>query len=327
MKIFYVNVIEVNKGWGAEEFINKGFKNSGNETITLDYRANKYNLASKFLEVSDFDVLFLQRGDGFPLSLLRAVQRPKFFFASEMVERCRDQDRLFKANIFDHIFVHTSRCKQLLKEYNWVEEDKVSVLLNGFDESVHYPMNNVKKDIDVLFIGNITERRKEYLKYLSEKINIYEGHAFGKEMVQLVNRAKIVINIHAEDFLDIETRVFEVLGCKTLLLTEPLAQDNPFEKGKHYVECLNKSDMIKKIKYYLKNEIEANTIADAGYKEAIKKHTYLNRAEEIVIKFKKYVNDDLEGSKPINYCDVRKYKSIESIKRFLNKISIKRKYV
>jgi hypothetical protein len=34
-------------------------------------------------------------------------------------------------------------------------EDKVTVLLNGFDPESHYPIEGIKKDIDVLFIGNM----------------------------------------------------------------------------------------------------------------------------------------------------------------------------
>ncbi len=87
MNIFYINVIENNAGWGAEYFVNQGFLDSGHETQTLDYRKFRESLASKFLEISDFDVFLLQRGEGFPLELIEACQRPRFFGQASW---CRD---------------------------------------------------------------------------------------------------------------------------------------------------------------------------------------------------------------------------------------------
>ena len=94
MNIFYINVIELNAKWGAEYFVNRGFIANGHQTFTLDYRKYRSFLAKKFLEMQeDFDVVFLQRGDHFPAELIEAVNRPRFFWASELVSRCREIGR------------------------------------------------------------------------------------------------------------------------------------------------------------------------------------------------------------------------------------------
>ena len=112
LKILYINVIEQNAGWGAETFINKGFQAFGHNITNLDFRKHRRVLATKLNEVADFDVLFLQRGDRFPIYLLKACNRPLFFWASELVSRNRVQNILLKSNLFDHIFVRSDDCKK-----------------------------------------------------------------------------------------------------------------------------------------------------------------------------------------------------------------------
>ena len=99
MKILYINVIEQNADWGAETFLNKGIESLGHVTTNLDYRKHRRSLAIKLNKISDFDVLFLQRGDRFPLHLLKICNRPKFFWATELVSRNRDQDILLKSKV------------------------------------------------------------------------------------------------------------------------------------------------------------------------------------------------------------------------------------
>ncbi len=316
MKIFYINVIEQNAGWGAECFVNRGFLCNGHETITLDYRKHRHNLEKSFLSIErDFDILFLQRGDWFPLGLLKAVNRPRIFWASELVARNRDQDRLLCSGLFDHIFVRTQTCKNIIVNKGWVSDTKVSILLSGFDETVQYKMPAVDKDIDVLFVGNILPRRREYLYYLKRYFNIVEANAFGPEMTNLFNRAKIILNIHAEVFTDTETRIFEALGCGAFLLSEKLSEDNPFAPGVHLVEVNNLYQMAEKIDYYLRNGEERKAIACRGYEEALSKHTYTHRAKEIANLFSTYIKPTFQPS--INTSKVKAYAKKEFIIRQL----------
>jgi len=293
MKLFYINVIEQNAGWGAECFVNRGFLVNGHETITLDYKRNIYDLSRHFLNLKEgFDALFLQRGDYFPVQLLSAVNRPRFFWASELVSRNRDQDRLFKSGLFEHIFVRTNGCIDTVVGKGWFQREKMSVLLSGFDEQVHFKVRDVEKDIDVLFVGAILPRRRRILDDLNKRVKVTEARAFGREMAALFNRAKIVLNIHAEDYSDTETRVYETLGCGAFLLSEKLSPENPFTSGEHLIEAGSVSDMEEKVMHYLKNEDERERIAESGHKEALAKHTYTKRAEYIASVMSPYVKPD-----------------------------------
>ena len=310
MDILYINVIEQNAGWGAETFLNNGFQSLGHNVTNLDFRKHRQVLATKLKQVPDFDVLFLQRGDRFPPYLLKACNRPKFFWASELVSRNRDQDILLKSNLFNHIFVHSDECKSRIIQNQWAMRDKLTVMLNGFNPKLHYKMDETK-DIDILFVGSILPRRKKILRELQTEFNIRICKAFGKEMSNLFNRSKIVLNIHAEEFLDTETRIYESLGCGAFVISEKLSSENPFIPNMHYIEVNNIDEMKNQINYYLDNPIERENIAQNGYKEAKSKHSYQKRAEQLVNKFNQHVT--VSSQKTFNTKKLTFYSNIERV--------------
>ncbi len=280
MRLLYANVIRQNAGWGAEWFVDRALRNAGHETYCVDYRAQRGHIGRAILAAPQFDGFLLQRGDGFPLSVIRAIRTPRLFWASELVARRRDQDRLFRSGLFEHVFVRTPDCARKIAANGWVDPSHSSVLLSGFDPGLHRPMET-DRDLDVLFVGGLTDRRKRILERLGQKFRLTIASKFGEEMVQLVNRAKIVLNIHAENFLDTETRVYEVLGCRRMLISEPLSEENPFREGE-LVEASAETELCDKIQYYLEHSVEREAIADRGYRSALNGHTYGHRAEQII---------------------------------------------
>jgi len=289
MDILYINVIEQNAGWGAETFLNNEFQSLGHIVANLDFRKHRKVLATKLNQVPDFDVLFLQRGDRFPPYLLKTCNRPKFFWASELVSRNRDQDILLKSNLFNHIFVHSDACKSKIIQNKWTTKEKLTVMLNGFNPKLHYKMDQTK-DIDVLFVGSILPRREKILNELKIHFNIKICSVFGEEMSKLLNRSKIVLNIHAEEYLDTETRMFEALGCGAFVISEKLGNENPFIPEKHYIEVANLETMKNKIFYYLNNQVERENISINGYEEAMENHTYQARAQEFINQFNRHID-------------------------------------
>lgn len=314
MKIFYINVIENNSGWGAECFVSRGFEKAGHQVVNLDFRKHRSQLSEIFLEIDDFDVLLLQRGDYFPIELINAVNRPKFFWASEPVVSCRDHDNLLIPGLFDHVFVHTAKCLQIVtKDLGILEPGKASYLINGFDENVQYKIQGCKKDIDILFVGNITERRRHILDRLRKKYNVYQAKAYGTEMTRLFNRAKIVLNLHSYDNLDTETRIFEGLGCGSFVITERLSEENPFQNGVHLVEVESIDELDEKIGYYLLHEEERELIADKGYNEALANHTYAARAIHIASVMGKYIADIDKSEPAVSKNKVLEYMSSKKV--------------
>ena len=281
MRLQYFSVLEQHKGWGAEYFLNRALNDRGIETSAIDYRRNKNNLSRIVLrQRQNFDGLLLQRGDYFPLEVIRAFKGPKVFLFTELVERCSDADHLFEANLFDIYLVRGPRCIQLLRTRGSPDESKITVFLSSFDGAA-FSWRDATKDFDCVFIGTMTERRKEILRVLSKDFSIKTVRAFGKEASDYFNRSKLVLNIHAEEYLDTETRVYEALGSGACLVSEKLSEENPFIPGEHYVEASSLDQLKLRLEYYLTHEKERQKIAETGHREASTRHTYAARAAEL----------------------------------------------
>ncbi|MBK6328501.1 MAG: hypothetical protein IPF56_21600 [Chloroflexi bacterium] len=121
---------------GAEVFFDAAFRTDGYKTINVDYRVHRHELAKCFKQVRDFDLFLLQRGDYFPLQIVKAVRRPKIFYFSELFSRRRDADHLFSSNLFDHYYVRTPECINQIVNKGWVAPDKISILLSAYDPNL-----------------------------------------------------------------------------------------------------------------------------------------------------------------------------------------------
>lgn len=134
------------------------------------------------------------------------------------------------------------------------------------------------KRYDTCFIGNLNDRnRVAHLDRLFKEIpNFYWGCQRFHEAAEKFNQSKIVFNVSSRKELNM--RHFEALGTRSFLLTDNIPQDqNVFKEGVHFVGYDNHDDMIDKAKYYLEHDAEREKIAQAGYEEAVSKHTYAHR--------------------------------------------------
>ncbi len=313
MKLLYINKINTNTGWGLETFLNRSLHENGIETICVDYQENAYILAQSLLNITEnFDAVLLQRGCGYliPLEILTAINRPKFLLFTELVPRNPDQHYLLKSQLFEHVFFRSLPCIDLSLAKGWREQERMSLLLSAIDPSFHVPINETVKNIDILFVGTLLPRRQKIISELATSFSIETANVFGREMVELINRAKIILNIHGEDFLDTETRVYEALACKAFVITETLSTENPFQSGVDLIEVANIGEFKAKITYYLKNSIERETIANNGFTEAIRHHSFTERAKQIQQVIADRVPNEAHGKDPfdrqqLQYCITR----------------------
>ncbi len=284
MKLLFINKIETCAGWGFETFLNRSLLENGVETICIDYEKNAYSLANKLLEIDEnFDAVLLEKGCGYliPIEILNAIKRPKFFLFTELVARNPQECYLLKSEVFEHIFFRSLPCMDGIVAKGWRDRDRMSLFLSAIDPTFYRSIEGVAKDIDVLFVGTLLPRRQKIVTELANSCSVTTCAAFGQDMVDLINRAKIILNIHGEDFLDTETRVYETLACKGFLLTERLSSENPFQDGIHLVEAKDIADLKDKIAYYLDDDSSRETIAEAGYLEVIHQHTFKERVNQI----------------------------------------------
>jgi len=156
----------------------------------------------------------------------------------------------------------------------------------------YHPVPAVEK-YDVSFAGQKYGPREKILEYLRE--NDISVDVFGKgwgnyvpfdKIISVFSNSKININISASSLdpkiKQIKGRIFEVPMCGGFLLTDYVdGLEEYFDIEKEIVGYEDEEDLLSKIKYYLKNDVEREEIAKNGYRAALERNTWNIRFNHI----------------------------------------------
>lgn len=177
----------------------------------------------------------------------------------------------------------------------------------GFDPRVLELLGEIRKDINVSFVGGISRHHDKAIPLLerlaretdmrffgygaesldpsSPIIQRHRGEVWGLDMYRTLSRSRITLNRHinvAENYAN-NMRLYEATGVGTMLLTD--RKDNLgdlFEIGREVVSYESPDEAIALIKYYAEHVEEAAAIARAGQERTLREHTYAHRMEELL---------------------------------------------
>jgi spore maturation protein CgeB len=77
--------------------------------------------------------------------------------------------------------------------------------------------------------------------------------------------------------------VFEVLACGAFLVADRQRDIfSLFGDGVHLVGFDDAEDLRRKVRHYLDHPAERQAIAARGFEEALKRHTYVHRLQELI---------------------------------------------
>ena len=206
-----------------------------------------------------------------------------------------------------------------LKRYESLGGDNGHWLPFACDPYYHKPaaLSDADKkeyECDICFVGSNYSERVEVLEKLcgfnigiwgqgwerlpanSPLVPHLRGKAVGPEIwTKIFSAAKIVLNITGhrcdimvplvdkKDFRMTNTRVFEILGCGAFQLVDVKADVLAlFKRGEHLDCYKDAEEAVERVDFYLRNPEKRNAIAEEGRKEALKKHTYKHRIEELL---------------------------------------------
>ncbi|MDP8263091.1 MAG: glycosyltransferase [Candidatus Ancaeobacter aquaticus] len=150
----------------------------------------------------------------------------------------------------------------------------------GCDPVIHKKLD-CKKNLDIGFVG--TDGKKCLRKMLLEKLktrypNSFIGWAEHTKMSKIYSSSKIGFNYSIKN--DINMRMFEVMSCGTLLITNAIDNNGfneLFEDKKNIIIYNTPEELFDLIDYYLSHDTEREKIALAGHKLAVGKYTYRDR--------------------------------------------------
>jgi hypothetical protein len=146
------------------------------------------------------------------------------------------------------------------------------------------PISDIEKKYFMGFCGTPFQYRVNLMNYIEEKLNINiqkDTWVLGDNMVKSINSYNVHLNYSDND--DINYRVFETLGTKTCLLTSKVENlDNLFTDMEDIVMYSNFDEAVEKTRILSENPDLINKISESGYKKVISKHTFDNRAIELI---------------------------------------------
>ena len=190
-------------------------------------------------------------------------------------EEIRDIDVSFVGSLFLNKGLHSNRVEMI---YELMKKFKNNYIAINFSNK--FFLNFVSLIFRSIFKFDLFKKisffyRLIYIYYFSKK------PIFGKKMLKILNRTKILVNTHIEDTEYAgNMRLFEGTGSGCLLITDVKKDIDKLFKPNEEIELFSdKLDLIKKCTYYLKNQDKLNNISKAGLKKTLNFHSYKHRAD------------------------------------------------
>lgn len=195
-------------------------------------------------------------------------------------------------------------CKLQMKELGWVKyhlvipdqtmfldqykqvNPNVHYVDRGFDPTFFYPGAEGEKTREIVFCGNYQAYdRQPRLKML---LDVHPGRVEWRrlpyrKLPDYLRSATIGWNQIMRGPPTYQTcinyRVWETVACGILLLCS-YSVDIPLTPSIHYAGWDSEVDMMRKAKHFLGNNAHRLEIAEAGYREALAKHTWTHRGQQ-----------------------------------------------
>jgi len=187
---------------------------------------------------------------------------------SDAHSNARHLRRIGREGIVD-LFAVATRSYQAFLAQEGIASELVPV---GYHPT-HGELLDLERDIDVLFLGDLrVRRRKRILRRLESDglpvraIGSYSDPTYwGQGRTEILNRAKIVLNLPRHSGLMAESRWPVTMSTGGLLLSEPVYLPDPYVPGKHYVEA-PVEEMAATARRYLEDEDARRRITDEAHR-------------------------------------------------------------
>ena len=218
------------------------------------------------------------------------------------------KNTLRNISLYDHVFLFEKEDIAPLKEQHNIEGRFLPLAL---DEKVYYPIPGYDRPIDILFVGNLYEKRiallnkmikqfpclniKIYGYYFSKARNI-KRYLFRKDKKQYTNKAiapsdlnvlynktKICLNIHHDQSVyGVNQRFFEISGASAVQVCDRHGFiDDNFDPEAIFTYD-TEEELFQRINNILADYSHFKNRSESIYKAVITQHTFHNRIKYIL---------------------------------------------
>ncbi len=289
LTIHLVGAQKTNYPWGFENHLISTLEGMGCLVISTDFRQERHNLHTLLQQKAD--LVLVCKGEFIPAELIKSLPYPTALWYCEQIGNdnsidyaaiLRRNELAYNVTAFDYVFSHDNTNLQIYRDMGCKKVFWLPCV--AVNTHIHKKLD-VPRKFDVTFVGSQTPRRKEILTALEKHVKVFNPNVWeGNTLNEIFNASKIVLNIHLSDLLNTETRIGEVLGAGSFLLTEELSCRELFTDGKHLVQWQqgDVEGLVEKIRYYLANAAKREKIADEGHRFAVEHHSFEKRMQQLL---------------------------------------------
>lgn len=182
---------------------------------------------------------------------------------------------LWRAGLIDEIYVSLQPRQRFLSNHG-VPSLFIPV---GYHPNWGKLAETAERDIDVVFLGNISRRRRPLLKELELavekagfKLRIVDRNCYGEERTQLLNRSKILLNLNSHPWELPGMRMLMAMSCKAMVVSEYAEDSAPYIDGKHLLMA-HANSLAGLVVSCLGDEAQRTRIANQAYQFVTREHT------------------------------------------------------
>ena len=164
---------------------------------------------------------------------------------------------------------------------NYFKTSKTFYFPNAYPSDLISPIDGINKNIFLGFCGSLLNR-SEILDKLENKFELKKDiWKLGNEMVKTINGYKIHFNKTLSN--DINYRIFETMGCNTLMLTNSTENINTFFNDmENIVIYNNETELFEKLNILSSDNDLIKKISNSGHELVKNNHTYDNRVDVLL---------------------------------------------
>lgn len=248
----------------------------------------------KSIKAQRYDLIWIDKGVFITektIKSLKAKSKQIVHFTPDMAFYA-NQSKHFNKSIGLYDYVITTKSKELDYYEEFVSEEKIILVTQGFDKEIHKPLHKFEEKDDVIvFIGLAEPSRIQIAEKIiahnlslklvgkgweafaeKNKLNknlIFLGESiYSEEYSRLISSSKFGLGLLSKQFPELHTtRTFEIPACGTALLTENNAETASFFNDTEVVFYKNIEELINKVKFYLNYSGDLEELTNKGYKK------------------------------------------------------------
>lgn len=284
-----VGAHETNAPWGFENRILAACARMGLSVVATDFRKHRDRIHE--VMATPAAITLVCKGEGIPPdAIARAPGVTALWYAEQLgtPDRTDDLANLRRtelganARAFDAVFLHDQGMLPVATALG--AAPVVWAATACVDPDVHRPLAGLPRR-EVVFVGARTPRRERILSALASRIPLTVIDTWDPvAQNECFARARIVLNLHLSDLDNTETRVAEVLGAGSCLVTETLSSPDLVTDGEHVamVPTGDVDALVTRVRALLDDEDTRSHLARQGHRHVMAHHTLERRLAGIL---------------------------------------------